>query len=307
MPASSRWSTQLFTSPLSTLVSALRMDQLAPPLNRSSRYATLSLSKTDRIRFLHFPEEIYRKAEAVLIRSWPPGIQAEACYGGAYEYRLRGRPWGTFGKVEAIGSRELLRSVLAYLYDRGWVLTTSINLSEKVRSKDTLLFKKTGDDDQGSDCGSVDCGSPLTPSPSSALPPVDWMVVQFSHANRIFLHGHEAEDLIAGFRALLTRLALLEKGEWSNDAYEFSLKGTPWRQHGEKSMRTRVLLLEIAEELDRHGWQSYGTIRQRTDTDDWKVCDSWYLIRPVTGGDVERSGSSGSGSGSGSRSASDSK
>jgi hypothetical protein len=173
--------------------------------------------------------------------------------------------------VESLGSRELLRSMLAYLYDGGWVLTTSIGLSEKPRSKDTLLFKKTGGGG----------GGQLSASATAPLPPpVDWLVVQFSHGDRIFLHGSKAAGLVAGIRGVLVRLGLHEKGEWNNDAYEICLKGTPWRQNGEKSMQTRVLLLEMAEELDRQGWQSYGTIHQRSNTDDWKACDSWYLIRP---------------------------
>jgi hypothetical protein len=214
------------------------MDQLTAPSLLGNKYAALSLNKTDRLRFLQFPEDVYQGAEDVLLRAWPPGIQSVSRYGGAraHEHQLLGRPWGTLGRVESLGSRELLRSVLAYLYDGGWVLTTSIGLSEK---------------------------------------PVDWLVVQFSHGDRIFLHGSEAVGLVAGIRGCSSDWASTRRRSGTTTRTRSASRAcTPWRQKGEKSMQTRVLLLEMAEELDRQGWQSYGTIHQRSNTDDWKACNS---------------------------------
>ncbi|KAI1854602.1 hypothetical protein JX265_007528 [Neoarthrinium moseri] len=244
----------------------------AAKYSASSKFATLSLSKSDRIRFLAFPEPICRQAEPVLRRAWPPGIKAEGLYAGSYEYQLKGRPWGMMGKSEAIGSRVLLRDILAFLYGRGWVLATAINLSEKIGSKDTLLFR--------------DAAAGRGTDHPPALPAVDWLVVQFYHSKTIYLHGvgadgdaAEQQPMLKAFREMLASTGYLDKGGWSHDAYEFVLQGRPWRCHGEKSMKARELLLGIMGVLDGHGWEPYGTIRQRTDSDDWRHCDSWYLIR----------------------------
>ncbi|KAH6654413.1 hypothetical protein BKA67DRAFT_565041 [Truncatella angustata] len=239
------------------------------------KYAALSLSKSDRIRFLGFPEEVYQEAEFVLTSSWPPGIKAASQYAGSHEYQMKGRPWGLMGTNEAVGSRVLLRNILAYLYDRSWRLTTSISLSEKIGSKDTLLFKNA----------------------ASGNPEVEWLVIQFHSSNKIFVHcpwspaasvAHSRSDantsLMKSVENCLTKLEYLEKGEWSqnHDAYQFSLKGRPWRCHGQDSMKVRKLLLELAESLDESGWENYGTIKQRSESDDWRVCDSWYLVRKVS-------------------------
>lgn len=237
-----------------------------------SKYATLSLSKSDRARFMGFPEEVYQGAEAIFTASWPPGIKSESQYAGSYEYQMKGRPWGMLRKGEAIGSRVLLRDIFRYLYDKSWILTTSISLSEKIGSKDTLLFKKA----------------------EFEMPKVDWLAVQFHWKNKMYLHCpvHSASStsrtdtnaaLIASVRDVLLKLDFLDKGEWgqNHDAYEFSLKGSPWRCHGKKSMKTRRLLLEMAGCLDGLGWESYGTVKQRTESDDWRVCDTWYFTRKV--------------------------
>lgn len=239
----------------------------------SNKYATLSMSKSDRIRFMGFPEDIYSKAGTVIAASWPPGIQSEQFYAGSYEYQMKGRPFGTLGTNEALGCRVLLRDILAYLYDRSWVLITSMSLSEKIGSKDTLLFKKWDDE----------------------RPKVEWLVVQLYHKNKIYLHcttdhswsspprPESNSTLVTSFQNLLTKLECFEKGHWSqhHDAYEFTLKGGPWRCHGQNSMKARRLLLEMAECLDGLGFESYGAVKQRTENDDWRICDSWYLVRKV--------------------------
>jgi hypothetical protein len=221
------------------------------------KFAILTMNKSDRIRFLHFPEDVYRKVEDVLRQSWPPGIKSEGRYAGSYEYTMKGRPWGMIGKVEAIGSRVLLRNILQYLYDNSWVLTTALSVTEKVGSKDSLLFKKA-----------------LTTPPAAA-----WFVVQFYHRNKIYLHGAPAA-MISEFREVLTKLEYFDKGDWNHDAYELCLKGSPWTAQKELAMKVRVLILQIAELMEKYGWETYGTLKQRTESDDSRICDSWYFIRP---------------------------
>jgi hypothetical protein len=246
--------------------------------NLHLKYASLSLHRSDRVRFLHFPEDIYFEVEPVLRESWPPGIKSEGHYFGSYEYVLKGNPWGSFGQTKSVHSRKLLCAILQFLYNRGWVLLAAVDLSERLNSKDSMIFKKAAGD-------------------AETMAPARIMGVQFYHRRKIFLHssasssssstspfslsGKDEQNLlpVAALRDMLKDLDFLEHQGWSHDAYEFALKGSPWRSSGDKSMKVREMMLGLVEIMHHHGWESYGAIAQRSETDDGQRCDSWYFLK----------------------------
>ncbi|ORY69974.1 uncharacterized protein BCR38DRAFT_333406 [Pseudomassariella vexata] len=225
-------------------------------------YATLSLHESDLIRFTYFPEDIYQKAESVLRNSWPPGIKKETFYAGSYQYKLKGRPWNPHRQAESVGSRRLLRDILDFLYRCGWVLTTSINLSERVGKRDTMLFKK----------------KLFEPLP----PPAKFLAVQLSKQNKLLLHSDDA-DLIEGFSTVIDNLACFDKAYWSHDAFMFTTKGKPWWASREQSMQVKNIIMGIMNFLESRGWKCYGTVRHQTESADRKHCDSWYFMKPQQG------------------------
>ncbi|KAH8674015.1 hypothetical protein BX600DRAFT_509224 [Xylariales sp. PMI_506] len=233
-------------------------DVIAPA---NGKYACLQMSKRDRVRFVEFPKDVYCGAEKVLRESWPPGIKSEGVYGGAFEYIMKGSPWGTLGTAEIMGSRALMRSLLAFLYGRGWVLAASINPTEKIYSKDSLLFKKAAVGD------------------AAASPPAaDFLAIHLSHHRFIYLHG-AGDALLNDLRAALRDIGFYHSDHNQHDVPGFMLRDGPWWCHGTKTVKVRRLLLRLLELAERHGWESYGTILQRTGSDKVRGLDTWYFIK----------------------------
>jgi len=243
----------------------------------TAMFACLSFNKSDSIRFLQFPEEICTDIQPVILSSWPPGIQSVGPFGECYQYKLRERPFGTFGAQEAVGGRRLVRDILAFLHDRSWQLVCPLAYTQRVTGKDSLIFRKQ--------------------PPGKEAEPTEWLAVGISKTDRLRLI-YEAENLkkrtgvdsdwdhfgvvIAALRKVLEGMELFQKGDWSYDSFEFKLKGSPWQEHGEKTVRTRLLLLRMVETLDSLGWQSYASVLMRTGTDDYRMADTWYFCRPIS-------------------------
>ena len=272
----------------------------------SSVYASISLNWTDKLRLHQFPAPITRSIADQLRASWPPGIQAEQVYArDSYEYKLKGTPFGAFGAQEEVGSRRLVRDVLAFLYARGWTLVTPLSHSRHARSKDSLIFKQRRQTDGGKGMGPA--GGDVVPPPA-----VEWLVVAPTGGDRlrVISDGPVRRDVVAGrsgsggiggngttaslakernhdelgvlvqsIKQVMLGLDYFQSGEWSHDSFEFKLKGYPWSAMGEKTVKVERLLLGIVETLDRFGWRSYATVRQRSDSDDVRKQDTWYFVR----------------------------
>lgn len=110
--------------------------------NLPSSFVILSFHFSDTIRLLQFPESIYGVIAPLIRDAWPPGIQSERFYGESYDYKLKARPFNAPGDQEAVGSRRLVRDILAFLYRRGWVRATHLNLSRHPTTKDSLIFRQ---------------------------------------------------------------------------------------------------------------------------------------------------------------------
>ncbi|KAK3313526.1 hypothetical protein B0H66DRAFT_354942 [Apodospora peruviana] len=245
-------------------------DNLTP----SYPFASLSLHKSDSIRFLQFPEEIYTEAQSVILKVWPPGIQTSGPYGESYQYKLKKRPFGSMGDQEAVGGARLVRNMITFLSSRSWDLVTPLLCSRHLGAKDTLIFRKR---------------SPETPPP----PPVEWLTVSMLRSDRLRIiydasseidadHGHLGL-LIASLKKMLEEMDYFQKGDWSFDSFEFKLKGLPWPAHGVNTVKTRMLMLRVLDVLDSFGWESRVNIGQRSGTDDYRMPDCWYFVRPRTG------------------------
>lgn len=175
--------------------------------NLFSTFGIMSFHYSDTIRFLQFPESIYTGVAPLLRASWPPGIQSERPYAQAYEYKLKGRPFTALGDQECVGSRRLVRDLLAFLHRRGWVLVAPVKHSRHAGSKDSLVFRQQSRRARES-TEKLATSSVMTPStdpeagPSSPPivdrvlsvaevadpvipPPLDWLVVTMSKRDRV--------------------------------------------------------------------------------------------------------------------------
>ncbi|KAJ8516782.1 hypothetical protein ONZ45_g5949 [Pleurotus djamor] len=104
------------------------------------KYASISMHLTDRLRFYQFSAtdvDVVRDA----IRQSKFDIQSEQPYFSCHEIKLRGTPWVPTNTTEVNNSRLLLCYILANLYNSGWVIRASTNVSRHAADKDNLLFR----------------------------------------------------------------------------------------------------------------------------------------------------------------------
>jgi hypothetical protein len=102
-------------------------------------FACISLNLTDRIRLIRFPSKHVGRIEEVVRRAWPKGIQATRVYGVSHEIKTKGNPWsGTTWDREKLESRSLMSNILEELYNMGWLLKASVDISKKERDKGML-------------------------------------------------------------------------------------------------------------------------------------------------------------------------
>lgn len=114
------------------------------PYPSLSKFATLSFDTADKFRLIQFPFQLASAISIQLRQWWPAGIQREQIYAThAYEFKLKGWPFGgmTGGKDNISGMR-LVRDLLAFLYQRGWVVETGIAHERSVGATDTLVFRQ---------------------------------------------------------------------------------------------------------------------------------------------------------------------
>jgi len=230
-------------------------------------FASLSLHMTDRIRLLQFPIPIIQTVQTAIVKSWPRGIQGTRDYYGSREFKLRGNPWSGQSE-EAVHSRRLMCTVLAALFDAGWLLRLSTDVSKKQMDKDTLIFRQQ------------------VPAPA----PCEWMCISFSRSDRLrFI------DAPADFVKYM--LQKLQRDTQSHSphmpgVYELKLRGTPWNADGDETMYARKLLLVLIAGLEEYGFTVYASIDQKTgpggdsrrsETDTWHCCRTigWMPGMPV--------------------------
>ncbi|KAK3295682.1 uncharacterized protein B0H64DRAFT_151743 [Chaetomium fimeti] len=266
-----------------------------------SSYATLSLHKSDTLRFLNFPATLTTALEPAILAAWPPGIDSSSPAGGggatspgpgpAVEYKCKGRPFGYYGTQQHVGGIRLVRDVLAVLYRHGWELVTSVLCSRRYTAKDTLFFRCRAQAGRPTGAGAG----------AGALPAVEWLALApmgtdklrvVYDAEGVKLHGAVGEEdnhhdhdhdhlgvLVSGVKKTLQEMGCFEKGDWSHDSFEFELKGKPWRSRGEASNTVRIMLMRLLELMEGHKWRLYAAFVQRTGSDEDRILDTWYFVR----------------------------
>ena len=259
----------------------------------SSSYATLSLHKSDTLRFLNFPASLAAALEAAILAAWPPGLDSSSSPGASssFEYKCKGRPFGYYGTQQHVGGIRLVRDVLAVLYRHGWELVTSVLCSKRYTAKDTLFFRcRAG------------AAAAAAAAAAGMRPAVEWLVMAPMRNDKLRVvydvdgvgcwrgaagegddggrHDHDYLGvLVAGVKKVLQEMGCFEKGDWGHDSFEFELKGKPWRSRGEASNRVRIMLMRLLELTEGHGWRLYGTFVQRTGQDEDRILDTWYFVR----------------------------
>ncbi|KZP11617.1 hypothetical protein FIBSPDRAFT_183117 [Athelia psychrophila] len=229
-------------------------------MSSSTLWACLTMSRSDRLLLIQFPEDIKNIVRAAIVRSWPKGIQKEKEKYGAYEFKLRGAPWAKFGVMvaDSVAVCFLMTNIFEPLYKTGWIVVNSNKLN--------ITFQY------------------------QATPPVpcEWLAISFDDLRHLRIMGKAGQELVPPFRDIIHGLGL-----WHSDrqlktgslvAHEFKLKGSPWDlRRGSGSVSTRVLVLKFMAVLAERGFTLYATVVPESwDEDDGDTAtDSWFCCRPI--------------------------
>ncbi|KAF4337307.1 hypothetical protein FBEOM_8820 [Fusarium beomiforme] len=220
----------------------------SPPTFKT-KFACMTFNKSDRIRLINFTEAEVLGIEEVIATHWPQGVVHIKPYGEAMEFWLRGRPWShrAGGNDD---SRRLILRILEKLFDMGWVLQGSMEMTIKSVSKgkiftrimgwtdhlDTLIFRKQD------------------PVP----PPCDWICISFDNSDKLKIVDAPPKDLTDAILQTFGRD--VRRREITDDRFKVHLADVPWNPSGTDTVKTRILLLKLIETLERFGFTIYATI-----------------------------------------------
>jgi hypothetical protein len=105
-----------------------------------TRFASVSLHMTDRIRLLRFPEGDVSRIQGIIRSSWQRGIQDLRVYDQSNEIKLHGNPWGqNYATAQKLDARRLMMGLIRGLFDMGWILKAAVDISKKEYDKGPLL------------------------------------------------------------------------------------------------------------------------------------------------------------------------
>lgn len=91
-------------------------------------WCSIAFSRSDRIRFIDAPEDVYAGLPAKLGPAW---IERQQEYAkGVWEFKLEGYPWLANGK-DTMRVRELLLTLVETLEEEGWSVYASIDQKSK--------------------------------------------------------------------------------------------------------------------------------------------------------------------------------
>ncbi len=221
-----------------------------------SSFASLVISKLDRIRLVSFPRTIVDTVQETIQSTWQRGIQNVREYNGSHEFKLRGWPWST-NTDESLLATRLIRRILAVLFTHGWVLSLSTDISQRQENKTALMFRHQH------------------PAPN----PCEWVAISFNSFNLLRLIDAPTSLV----QTLVADLSLVTKSHQPHklqDVYELKLYGDPWGTFGKDSMQAWKMALKLMETLEVHGFKVCSSINHKGRSQALEP-DTWYCCRRI--------------------------
>ncbi|KAK4169362.1 hypothetical protein QBC43DRAFT_283818 [Cladorrhinum sp. PSN259] len=244
----------------------------------SITYATLSFHKGDTIRLVSFPQPIIVSIESLIKRTHAGGLQSSGPCGPAFDYKLKGRPFGEHYLLEDyINGIRIVRDIMTLLAENNWELVAQPLCSTRHTAKDTLIFRRREQPKQVVEREFLAL-APMRHDRLRLVYDVEGIELPCSGYEVTPEHGHIA-SVIAELRQMLFEMDYFDQAHWSYESFEFTLKGAPWRSSGDESIKKGVLLLRLLESMEAVGWRLYTTFVHKTGTDRENNLDTWYFVR----------------------------
>ncbi|TLS30553.1 hypothetical protein PpBr36_02718 [Pyricularia pennisetigena] len=231
-----------------------------------SQFACVTLNMFDRIRLINFPPEEVDAVREVVIRVWPEGIKDVRPYGGATEIKCRRWPFSSGQFNGDDNSRRLVMRLVNVLFDMGWVLQTTLDMSNKEYDKDALFFRKQ------------------SPPP----PPCDWIIMSFDTYSKTKIIGDLPPELASGLVQVFQGTGILKRHEFAGDRLKIHLHGYPWAPDGQATVTTRMMIIRVLECMEAFGFSVYTSMdmtcgQEGRETDVMICCrqKGWVQGQPV--------------------------
>ncbi|KAL5342657.1 hypothetical protein BJX70DRAFT_268762 [Aspergillus crustosus] len=210
-------------------------DSQYPLRGQDTRFAMLSLSSSDKIRFIRFPEPITALASEVVLGLWPKGIQKVQRYDDSLELKLKGNPLAHGYDEEKVAIRVTLMGILNSFAKEGWLVAPAGRVARMGNysswgQKDSLIFHYQ---------------QPRAHS---------WLCISFDSADLLHLINAPTQLATALINYFGDRVEACNK-DFVSGNFELKFKGTPWtKSNGKGSVQSRLIVLDLMQCLEEQGY-----------------------------------------------------
>lgn len=259
-----------------------------PPQEKpSSKYALLSISWTDRIRLMRFPDDPASRVLEILRTSWPKGIQDVKPFDETVEIKLRGNPFAHGMDEEKIAIRKVLLAILETLAKDGWSVMPAGGLGRignhgphgekgvSGENQDALITRKfLRNTDKNVDSVVFQQQHPQD---------LSLFCISFDSSNLMHLinaPSHLARSIIDTFG---DKIETCNQDLVSNN-FEIKFKDNPFAQPTKKgALQARLVVLQMLQCLDENGFKLYtsldidngtGGVKYSSSAEVWFCCHS---------------------------------
>lgn len=226
-------------------------------------FACMTRFNVDHLHLADFPREEVEQVQACVQRVWPKGIQdvRQSPTPGGWDIKIGGFPWSAVQCGPGDG-RVLVGQLLEHLYDRGWVMHTSVMAFQHVfyGGECVFLLSPTGAGQVNMLIGLID--TLIFRHQMPPPPPCEWLVVAFDKVDRLRIMPPPPDDLQASLLKWLGS-QVQRCGSPKDDHLEIKLNGLPWNATAQEGVRTHLVLLRILDALQTTGFALYGAIHQQ--------------------------------------------
>ncbi|PAA77263.1 hypothetical protein BOX15_Mlig033074g3 [Macrostomum lignano] len=213
-------------------------------VNYDSTVCCIALSGFDKFQLVNFPKQLLAKVADAVRRTWTLGIQEEMkdAY-GSMEMKMNGNPWSA-SERGAVEARRMILEIIRAMASEGYVLCMSTSIKD---TTDSLFFRSASAADQPScsELGSPDASFVLSLNRHDRL--------------RLIEAPSEAQEVVRNVLLHHWTSGLTGDRDY-HGSREFKLGGSPWWTEGAESVRTRLLITLLLQELRDKGWRLVQTI-----------------------------------------------
>ena len=199
-----------------------------------SDFAIISPGRWDRLRLINFDGPALEAARLTILRFYQKDLSDERYGSGVAEYKLKGYPFSCAAD-EAVTARQLICRLLELLRDRGWDITTAIDLGQKRSFEKSILVMGR-------------CESARLKFACVAPADLDRLyLINFPHQIGQLLKETVHKYYLPGVGNEETRDA--------SSIHELVLQGPPWSQNSSFNLHARSLLMMVIKDLATYGWK----------------------------------------------------